>query len=96
MVEPGAGEYVPAAHGVHVVEAIEEEYVPAGQNEHVDTEVAPITLEYVPATQLLHVEFVEAPTVAEYLPALHSEHSDNPITPANVPAGHGVLTPFAQ
>ena len=84
-----AAEYVPVAQDVHVV-ALAAENVPAGQ--HVPAPSA----EYVPVAQDVHVDTEVAPIAVENLPALHAVHSDNPITSANVPAGHGVLTQSIQ
>ena len=40
-------EYVPAAHGVHVVEAVVKEYVPARHDVQFNEDEAPKAVEYV-------------------------------------------------
>ena len=74
-------EYVPAAHGFAVSDAVPAghfvhvaapaaEYVPAMQLTHDIDDVAPAVAEYVPATQVVHVadEFWKV-VAAEYVPA---------------------------
>jgi hypothetical protein len=80
-----AVEYVPTAHGVHVVEAVVEEYVPARQGEHVDTEEAPTAAEYVPA---LHAVHSDEPITSANVPSGHKV-----LTPFTqyVPTSHCVV-----
>jgi hypothetical protein len=78
--------YLPAAQGVHAVPS-----APVYPARHLhDTRVPLPATENVLPGHARQVELVEAPTVVEYLPAMHAVHSDDPITSANVPAGHGV------
>jgi hypothetical protein len=92
VADGGGGPCSSCPVGQHATEAIEE-YVPAGQDEHVDTDVAPIAAEYVPAGQDEHVDIEVAPIAAEYVPAGQDEHVDTDVAPIAVeylPALHPV------
>jgi hypothetical protein len=101
-VEPSAGEYVPAWHGMH---CREDSYVPAGQAVHANLDGTPRKGEYVPRAHgwqscsdplyrssrnvwIGHSKQALELTGA-YLPRVHAMQSDAPSSMEIVPFPHG-------
>ena len=67
--------YEPATHTLHV-EAPELEKLPAGQDSHTSTSVAPVMLLYVPEGHALHSVLLVAAMVLLHVPGGHCKQTD--------------------
>jgi hypothetical protein len=83
--EPFIALYYPALQLVQDTAAEELEYVPAGQERHSATDVAPTVDENDPAGQATHDAFEVAPNNEEYVPATQGRHKPDV---SNCPEGH--------
>jgi hypothetical protein len=84
---PFAAEYVPSAHGVHMLAPLAAEYVPARHNKHALAVATPSLADAVPSGHWVQSDAAAILVAIEYVPPGQYEHAVDPAA-AYRPAPH--------